>query len=142
MHMNKSTASTSVKKIKRTWHLIDAKGIILGRVAVEIASKLMGKTKPYFVRSLDCGDFVVVINAKQVAVTGHKEKEKLYTNYSGHPGGLKTKALWQLREETPTKIIRRAVMGMLPKNKLRNRVITRLYIYVDEKHPYGDKFIK
>lgn len=142
MKIKASTSSTSVKQVKRTWHLIDAKGIILGRVAIEIASKLMGKTKPYFVRSLDCGDYVVVINAKQVAVTGHKEKEKLYTNYSGHPGGLKTKALWQLREETPTRIIRRAVMGMLPKNKLRNRVITRLYIYADEKHPYGDKCIK
>ena len=139
--MNKSTASTSVKEVIRTWHLIDAKGIILGRVAVDIASKLMGKSKPYFVRLLDCGDYVVVINAKHVAVTGHKEIEKLYTNYSGHPGGLKTKFLWQLRDEKPTDIIRRAVMGMLPKNKLRNRMITRLNIYADDKHPYGDKFI-
>ena len=140
--MNKSTASTSVKQVKRSWHCINAKGAVLGRVAVEIASKLMGKSKPYFVRSLDCGDYVVVINAKLVAVTGHKEVEKLYTHYSGHPGGLKTKFLWQLRAQRPTTIIRRAVMGMLPKNKLRNRVITRLYIYADDKHPYADKFIK
>lgn len=140
MKIKASTASTSVKTIKRSWHLIDANGIILGRIAVDIASKLMGKTKPYFVRSLDCGDFVVVINAKKVAVTGHKEKEKLYTKYSGHPGGLKTKFLWQVRSERPTTIIRRAVMGMLPKNKLRNRMITRLYIYADDKHPYGTKF--
>ncbi|MEK7060853.1 MAG: 50S ribosomal protein L13 [Patescibacteria group bacterium] len=140
--MKVSTGSTKVKQIKRTWHLIDVKSAVLGRVAVEIASKLMGKTKPYFVRSLDCGDFVVVINAKKVAVTGHKEKEKLYTKYSGYPGGLKTKFLWQVRSERPTTIIRRAVMGMLPKNKLRNRMITRLYIYADDKHPYNDKFIK
>jgi large subunit ribosomal protein L13 len=140
--MKKLTASTSATQVKRTWHLIDANGAILGRVAVDVASKLMGKAKPYFVRSLDCGDYVVVINAKNVAVTGHKEVEKLYTNYSGHPGGLKTKFLWQLRDERPNDIIRRAVMGMLPKNKLRNRVITRLYIYADDKHPYADKFNK
>lgn len=140
--MNIKTDSTKVKEVKRTWHLIDAKGAVLGRVAVDIASKLMGKSKPYFVRSLDCGDYVVVLNAKHVAVTGHKEVEKLYTNYSGHPGGLKTKFLWQLRQEKPTEIIRRAVMGMLPKNKLRHKMITRLYVYAEDKYPYGDKFTK
>lgn len=135
-----TTKSTSTKSIQRTWHLIDVKDKVLGRVAVEIAGKLIGKSKPYFVRNLDCGDYVVVINAKHVSVTGHKEKEKLYTRYSGYPGGLKTKALWQLRAENPIEIIRRAVMGMLPKNKLRDRMITRLHVFAEADHPFASKF--
>lgn len=139
--MKKMTKSTKASDIKRTWHLIDAKDKVLGRVAVEIAAKLIGKSKPYFVPNLDCGDYVVVINAKHVAVTGHKEKEKMYTRYSGFPGGMKSKALWQLRQEKPSEIIRRAVMGMLPKNALRDRMITRLYTYPEATHPYTDKFV-
>lgn len=133
------TKATKASKIERKWHLIDAKDQILGRVAVQIAAKLIGKTKPYFVRNLDCGDYVVVINAKHVKVTGHKETKKLYTRYSGFPGGLKTKPLWKVREEHPTEIIRRAVMGMLPKNKLRNRMIIRLHIVPEEKHTFAHK---
>ena len=135
-----TTKSTKTNEIKRSWHLIDAKGQTLGRVAVEIAAKLIGKSKPYFVRNLDCGDYVVVINAKQVQVTGHKESEKLYTRYSGFPGGLKKKAFWQVREENPKEIIRRAVMGMLPKNKLRDRMITRLHVRPEETHEFDAKF--
>jgi len=134
-----TTKPTKASKIERKWYLVDAKDRILGRVAVEIASKLIGKSKPYFVRNLDCGDFVVVINAKHVKVTGHKEHEKMYTRYSGYPGGLKSKALWQLREENPIEIIRRAVMGMLPKNKLRARMITRLHVVPEEVHTFGSK---
>jgi len=134
-----TTTSTKASEISRVWYLVDAKDKVLGRVAVEIAAKLIGKSKPYFVRNLDCGDFVVVINAKHVKVTGHKEKEKLYTRYSGYPGGLKTKALWQLREENPTEIIRRAVMGMLPKNKLRNKMIIRLHVNPEATHKFGSK---
>ena len=137
-----ATKPTKASQIQRTWVLIDAKDKILGRVAVEIAAKLIGKSKPYFVRNLDCGDYVVVINAKHVKVTGHKEAEKLYTRYSGYPGGLKTKALWQVRKENPTEIIRRAVMGMLPKNKLRNRMITRLHIKPEDTHEFAGKFTK
>ncbi len=140
--MKTTTKSTKKADIKRTWHLVDVKGKILGKVAVDIAHKLMGKTKPYFVRNLDCGDHVVVINCKLVSVTGHKEKEKIYTRYSGYPGGIKRKALWEMRKEKPTEVIRRAVFGMLPKNKLRDRLITRLYMYPEDEHPYKDKFIK
>ncbi|TSC54370.1 MAG: large subunit ribosomal protein L13 [Microgenomates group bacterium LiPW_16] len=89
---------TRQSEIKRDWHLVDAKGQILGRLATVIAGLLMGKTKPYFVRHLDCGDFVVVINAKDVKVTGKKEKQKIYTRYSGYPGGLKRETLGQLRK--------------------------------------------
>lgn len=134
------TKPTRVSDIKRSWQLVDVKDKVLGRVASDIATKLMGKAKPNFVRNLDCGDYVVVINAKYVTVTGHKEQEKLYSRYSGYPGGLKQKALWQVRAEDPKKIMRSAIYGMLPKNKLRDRLITRLYIYPDEKHPYNNKF--
>ncbi len=139
--MNTNTRSTKISEIKRQWHLVDVKGKILGRVATDIAQKLMGKAKRNFVRNLDCGDYVVVINAAHVAVTGKKEKEKFYGRYSGYPGGLKQKALWQLRNEKPTEPIRHAVAGMLPKNKLRDRLLTRLYIYPEDSHPYRAKFI-
>lgn len=134
------TKPTKASDIKREWHLINVKGKILGRAATEVALTLMGKRKPNFVRNLDCGDNVVVINAAHVETTGRKEKEKLYGNYSGHPGGLKQKALWQVRKEKPTEPMRRAVFGMLPKNKLRDRLITRLYLYPEAEHPYKTKF--
>lgn len=139
MSATKSTKATKASKISRDWCLIDVKDKVLGRVAVEIAAKLIGKSKPYFVRNLDCGDFVVVINAKHVKVTGHKEKEKLYTRYSGYPGGLKTKALWQLRQDRPQDIIRTAVMGMLPKNRLRHNMIARLHVSPESTHAFGSK---
>lgn len=134
------TNPTKASDIQRSWRLFDVKGQVLGRVATDIARALMGKGKPYFVRNLDCGDFVVVINAKYVATTGKKEKQKLYGRYSGYPGGLKQKALWQVRQEAPKEIIRHAVFGMLPKNKLRDRLITRLYIYPEAEHQYKEKF--
>jgi large subunit ribosomal protein L13 len=134
------TNSTKLKEITRNWHLIDVKGKILGRAAADVAHVLMGKSKPNFVRNMDCGDNVVVINAAHVETTGRKEKEKLYSNYSGHPGGLKQKALWQVRQEKPTEPLKKAVFGMLPKNKLRDRLITRLYIYAEAEHPYKKNF--
>lgn len=134
-----NTKSTKISEIKRSWHLIDVKGQVLGRAATQVALALMGKGKPNFVRNMDCGDHVVVINAAHVVTTGKKEKEKLYGNYSGHPGGLKQKALWQVRQEKPTMPMRHAVWGMLPKNKLRARLITRLYLYPENEHPYKDK---
>jgi len=134
--------STKAKDIKRSWHIVDAKGKTIGNVSTEIAVKLMGKQKPNFVRHLDCGDFVVVINSKLVESTGKKETKKMYGKYSGYPGGLKEKALWQIRKENPNEIIRHAVWGMLPTNKLRDRLVTRLYIYSDENHEHKDMFIK
>lgn len=130
------TQATKKKEISRAWHLVDVQGKVLGRVATEIAMKLLGKNKPNYTSSLDCGDYVVVTNCKFVEVTGKKEKKKMYGNFSGYPGGLKEKALWQVRKEKPTELIRHAVWGMLPKNKLRDRIITRLYLFADEKHTY------
>lgn len=139
--MKASTKPTKAKDITRSWHLFDVKDRVLGRAATRIAHALMGKAKPYFVRHLDCGDNVVVVNAAHVAVTGKKETQKTYGRYSGYPGGLKTKALWQVRKEKPAEIIRHAVWGMLPKNKLRDRLITRLWVYPDANHPHKAKFV-
>jgi large subunit ribosomal protein L13 len=136
------THSLKAKEIKREWHLIDAKDKILGRLASQIAQLLMGKHKPYFTRHLDCGDFVVVINAKEVKVTGKKEKQKIYYRHSGYPGALKETPLWRLREKFPERIITKAVEGMLPKNRLKDEMLVRLKVQAGEDHPYGDKFKK
>ena len=132
--------ATSQGEIKQVWHLIDAQDQILGRLVTKIAALLMGKNKPYFVRYLDCGDYVVVVNAKQIKVTGQKEKQKLYYRYSGYPGGLRNRSLGEMRQVMPEKIIYEAVKGMLPQNKLRDRMLTRLYVYQESEHPYKDKF--
>ncbi len=137
--MIKTTTPTKAKQIERDWHLIDVKDKVLGREAVAIAHKLMGKGKPYFANNLDCGDYVVVVNAKTVRVTGNKEKLKKYTNYSGYPGGLRTRTLKEVRAQKPEEIITRAVSGMLPKNKLRAQMLKRLYVFSDENHKYEDK---
>lgn len=133
------TKPTKAKEIKRSWYLLNAKGEVLGRLAAKIAQLLIGKNKPYFVPYLDCGDHVVVINAKKVRVTGKKENQKVYTRYSGYPSGLKKEILGKLRQRKPEKIIYYAVSGMLPKNKLRKKRLKRLYIFADNKHPYTKK---
>lgn len=134
------TKSTKLSEIKRSWHLIDLKEKTLGRISTQIANLLMGKSKPYFVRNLDLGDYVVVINTKQVKVSGKKEKQKKYYRYSGYPGGLKSETLENLRRRNPSEIIHHAVRGMLPQNKLRDRMLKRLYVFEGEEHPYKEKF--
>lgn len=138
--MSKVTRPTKLSEIKRDWHLVDVRGEILGRIATDIAKLLMGKAKPYFARNQDCGDHVVVINAKEVKVTGKKEKQKKYYRHSGYPGGLKIEVLDKLRARKPDEIVHHAVKGMLPQNKLRDRMLTRLYIFGGEEHPYKSKF--
>src|SRR3990167_9299290 len=140
--MQTTTQPTKISEIKRDWHLVDVKGKILGRISTEIARLLMGKNKPYFVKNLDCGDCVVVINAKEISITGKKEKDKIYTSYSGYPGGLRKRTLAELRHNKPEEIVRHAVSGMLPKNKLRASMLKRLYIFAGSEHKYGDKFQK
>lgn len=114
---------TKLADIKHDSHEVDAAGQILGRLATKIATLLTGKAKPYFVRYLDCGDFVTVKNAGEIKVTGGKREKKIYTRYSGYPGGIKKKTL---AETKPEEIIRHAVWGMLPKNKLQDLWIKRL----------------
>lgn len=139
-HLTHSTKPTSVKNLTRDWHLIDARGKVLGRMSTEIAAHLSGKNKVTFVRSLDMGDNVVVINVKEVKLTGRKEQQKVYQRYSGFPGGLKNISYEQMMSKRPDEIIRHSVYGMLPKNKLRSRMITRLFLYKDDKHPYEAQF--
>lgn len=134
------TQSTKAKDIRRNWHLIDVKGKILGRVSSDIARILMGKAKPYFVPYMDCGDYVVVINCARIAVTGKKMNQKIYRKYSGFPGGQKEKPLKVVMAEKPERVIRQSVSGMLPKNKLRDSWLRRLYIFPDENHTYKNKF--
>lgn len=132
--------ATKAKDIKREWHLIDLDGKILGRISTEIAGLLMGKGKPYFVRNLDCGDFVVVINSKKVKVTGNKENKKVYQRHSGYPGGFKEESLSELRSRKPNDIIKHAVLGMIPQNRLRDQMLNRLKMFEGEEHDYQDKF--
>ncbi len=120
---------TKLSDIKHEKHEVDAADQILGRLATRVATLLTGKSKPYFVRHLDCGDFVAVTNAGKVKVSGKKELNKKYTHFSGYPGGLKTKTLSKLRQEKPEEIIRHAVLGMLPKNKLQRIWIARLEVH-------------
>jgi len=134
--------TTKAKDIKRDWHLIDLDGKTLGRVSTQIANLLMGKSKSYFVRNLDCGDFVVVINSKKVKVTGKKEEKKTYYRHSGYPGGFKKEVLADLRDRRPNDIITHAVKGMLPQNKLRDKMLIRLKVFEGEEHTYTDKFAK
>lgn len=135
----KLTQPTKVSDIKRNWHIVDMQGKILGRTATGIAKLLMGKSKPYFTPHLDCGDYVVVVNTIKVKVTGKKGTQKMYQKYSGYPGGLKAKSFNQVMVEDPVRIIREAVSGMLPQNKLRASMLKRLYVYTDENHPYKNK---
>lgn len=133
------TRATKESEIKRFWHLFDAKGKILGRLSTEIARLLIGKDKSYFVNYLDCGDYVVVINASQVQVTGRKATQKLYRRHSGYPGGFREIPYEKQMEADPRKIVRHAVAGMLPKNKLKTKRLLRLKIFVDEKHSHQNK---
>lgn len=138
----KQTKSTKISSVKREWHLIDLKGEILGRVASKIALLLMGKGKSNFVRNLDMGDYVVIINAKDFKVTGNKEKLKTYYRHSGYPGGLKAEALGDLRQRKPENVIIHAVSGMLPQNRLKDKMLSRLHVFEGEVHTFNDKFTK
>ena len=137
---NKTTQPTKQSEIIRTWHLVDMDGQILGRTATKIAELLMGKSKVYFAKNLDCGDYVVVTNAAAVKTTGNKDEKKVYTRYSGYPGGLRRETLGELKVRKPEEVIRHAVSGMLPKNKLREKMLTRLYVFAGAEHKFEEKF--
>ena len=132
--------ATKASEIKREWHLVDVKDKTLGRISTEIAGLLMGKSKPYFVKNLDCGDFVVIINSKKVKVTGNKENKKVYKRHSGYPGGFKTETLGELRSRKSDDIIKHALSGMLPQNKLRDQMLARLKVFERAEHSFLDKF--
>ena len=132
--MNKCTVMQKKEEVTRNWYEIDAEGKILGKIATEIAVRLMGKHKPSYTPHVDGGDYVVVINADKFAVTGNKMLDKKYYRHSGYPGGLKVRNLEEMLEKKPTEIIRKAVERMLPKKKLGNQMINRLKIYTGNEH--------
>ena len=123
-------------RIERRWLLVDARNKTLGRIATRIAKILQGKTKPTYSPNFLCGDYVVVINARYIKVTGKKLEEKIYDRYSGYPGGRKEITLKELMKKNPSKALYLAVKGMLPKNKLRKRMLRALKIYPEDKHPH------
>jgi large subunit ribosomal protein L13 len=138
--MKKSSTAIKQSDFKQEWHLVDLNGKILGRVAVDIAKLLMGKSKSNYVRNLDCGDYVVAINAKEIKVTGKKETDKKYYRHSGYPGGFREETLKELREEKPEEIIIRAVSGMLPQNRLKAKMLKRFKVFAGAEHNLNDKF--
>src|SRR5256712_5311026 len=123
-------------EISRDWYVVDADGQILGRLATRIADTLRGKGKPEYTPHVDTGDFVVVVNAEKVAVTGNKLDQKRYYRHSGYPGGLRSRTLRDQLERRPTEVLRTAVRGMLPKNRLARRQLTKLKIYAGPEHPH------
>jgi len=130
------TTFITKKDVKRRYYLIDAEGKVLGRLATYIATLLSGSRKVDYTPHVDNGDFVIVVNAAKISITGSKLKDKLYTHYSGYPGGLKVKNLETVLKTKPCEVLRHAVKGMLPKNRLGSRMITRLKIYAGSEHPH------
>ncbi|MAH22148.1 MAG: 50S ribosomal protein L13 [Thaumarchaeota archaeon] len=130
------TYSVKVSEIKREWHVIDASNRVLGNIATEAAKLLMGKHKPIFSRHLDTGDFVIIIHADKLCVTGNKAKQKLYYRHSGYAGGFKSVSLEKILKTKPTWAVEHAVKGMLPNNRLRKSMMQKLKVYVGGAHPH------
>ena len=122
---------------RRAWRIVDAEGQVLGRLAEQIANVLRGRDKPTYTPHLDGGDFVIVVNADKIRVTGTKETDKIYTSYSGYRGGLKQVTLAEIRAKHPERLIMKAVKGMLPKNRLAARLLTKLKVYAGSDHPHA-----
>jgi large subunit ribosomal protein L13 len=130
------TYSAKTGEITRDWYLVDAEGKTLGRLATQIADRLRGKGKPQYTPHIDTGDFVVVVNAEKIAVTGNKLDAKMYYRHSGFPGGLRVRPLREQLERRPTEVLRKAVKGMLPRNRLAREQLTKLKIYAGPEHPH------
>lgn len=130
------TYSVKASEIERKWHVIDATDKVLGKLATEAAHLLMGKDKPMFCRHLDTGDYVVIINAEKVHVSGNKPEQKLYRRHSGYPGGFRSIPLEDMLKSKPAWVIEHAVKGMLPRNRLGNSMIKKLKVYAGDSHPH------
>jgi len=130
------TWNAKAHEMERRWYVVDAEGETLGRLATRIADTLRGKRKPEFTPHVDTGDFVVVVNAEKISVTGNKLQQKRYYRHSGYPGGLRSRTLAEQLDRRPTEVIRKAVKGMLPRNRLANRQITKLKVYAGPDHPH------
>jgi len=140
---NQKTFSQRKEDVERKWHFVDVEGKVLGRVATEIAIKLIGKNKPTYSPHIDAGDYVVVTNAKKVEVTRNKANTKIYYRHTGYPGGIKDRTFAEMLERSPEQIIEKAVFNMLPKNRLRSDRMARMKVYADADHQHasqqGDK---
>jgi large subunit ribosomal protein L13 len=132
----KKTYSPKLAEIERRWYVVDAAGVPLGRLASVVAVRLRGKHKPTFAPHIDTGDFVIVLNADKVVLTGRKEETKVYHRHSGYPGGLKSETAGKRRQRRPIKLIEEAVWGMLPKGPLGRRQIRKLKVYAGPEHPH------
>ena len=130
------TYSVKAADIRREWHVIDASEQVLGKLATRAAALLIGKHKPIFSRHLDVGDYVVVVNAEKIRVTGNKVQQKVYYRHSGYPGGLKSVSLEKMLQTDPTRVIEYAVKGMVPHTRLGARMMKRLRVFTGENHPY------
>ncbi len=132
----KRTYVTKPEDIERNWYVVDASGKTLGRLASEVAQIVRGKHKPIFSPSVDAGDYVIVVNAERIHVTGDKRAQKIYYRHSGYPGGLKEVSLGRMLDEHPTRVITHAVRGMLPKNRLGRAMLKKLKVYAGPNHPH------
>ena len=130
------TTALRTKDIDQKWYLMDCSGKRLGRLSVEVANILRGKNKPEYTPNSDVGDFVVLINAKKIEVSGNKKEDKIYYRHTGFPGGIKKISFKDQLEKDPEKLIRDAVKGMLPKNRLNRQIIKKLKVYIDDAHPH------
>ena len=130
------TYSAKPKELEQRWYVVDADGQTLGRLATRIADTLRGKRKAAYTPHIDTGDFVVVVNAEKIAVTGKKRDDKIYYRHSGYPGGLRQRTLGEELERRPTEVLRKAVKGMLPRNRLALRQLTKLKVYAGPEHPH------
>ena len=131
------TISANAATARHDWYIVDATDQVLGRMASQIANRLRGKHKPEFTPHVDTGDFIVVVNAERLRVTGDKSKQKKYYRHSGYPGGLKTITFEKLMEKDPERVLRLAVRGMMPKNRLARAMIRKLKVYVGSEHPHS-----
>ncbi|MBR1814961.1 MAG: 50S ribosomal protein L13 [Lachnospiraceae bacterium] len=131
------TFMANPETVDRKWYVVDANGCTLGRLASEVASVLRGKKKPIFTPHVDCGDYVIVINADKVKVTGKKMDQKVYYSHSDYVGGLKTTTLREMMDKKPELVVEKAVKGMLPKGALGNQMLTKLHIYAGAEHPHA-----
>jgi len=133
------TQVAKTNEVSRDWYLVDVNEKVLGRVATQIANVLRGKNKPVFTPSVDTGDFVIVVNAEKIVLTGNKLADKMYYNHSGYPGGLKSTNAAKLLEKKASELLRQAVKGMLPKNKLASQMLKKLKIYAGSTHPHASQ---
>jgi len=131
------TLSPKPQDIEQKWYVIDAKGLVLGRLASKIAGVLRGKNKAFFSPHVECGDFIVVVNADKYLLTGNKLQQKTYTSYSGYPGGLRKTPIAKVAEKKPEFVLREAVRGMLPHNRLGRKLLRNLKLYTEAEHPHS-----